>query len=204
MTREGLNSLIAEVQQRQSELNDVEVKTARGGTPKRWYEDNGPSGLSVSTKALPVTTNSRPTPCKSSRPRASRALRQCEAMNHERHELHERRNSPGKLESSKDQNQSDAERHNSLHWCELMQQAVDVYETVFVNIASRVTDNFANVHEAMAQRHKYLCEMKLGNARPFGHEITFVTKKHRPFMWYLVVNKQFSGKTGQLPSKATL
>jgi len=35
MTREELERLIAEVQQRQSELNDVEVKTARAGTPKR-------------------------------------------------------------------------------------------------------------------------------------------------------------------------
>ena len=38
MTREELERLIAEVQQRQSELNDVEVKTARSGTPKRLYE----------------------------------------------------------------------------------------------------------------------------------------------------------------------
>ncbi|MHB1559590.1 MAG: ATP-binding protein [Isosphaeraceae bacterium] len=38
MTRDDLQRLIAEVQQRQSELDDVEVKTARGGTPKRLYE----------------------------------------------------------------------------------------------------------------------------------------------------------------------
>jgi len=38
MTREELESLIAEVQHRQCELNDVEVKSARGGTPKRLYE----------------------------------------------------------------------------------------------------------------------------------------------------------------------
>lgn len=38
MTREELERLIAEVQHRQSELNDVEVKTARAGTPKRLYE----------------------------------------------------------------------------------------------------------------------------------------------------------------------
>ena len=38
MTREELERLIAEVQHRQSELNDVEVKSARAGTPKRLYE----------------------------------------------------------------------------------------------------------------------------------------------------------------------
>lgn len=38
MTREELESMIAEVQHRQSELNDVEVKSARAGTPKRLYE----------------------------------------------------------------------------------------------------------------------------------------------------------------------
>jgi len=38
MIREELESLIAEVQQRQSELSDVEVKSSRGGTPKRLYE----------------------------------------------------------------------------------------------------------------------------------------------------------------------
>lgn len=38
MTRDDLHRLVAEVQQRQSELDDVEVKTARGGTPKRLYE----------------------------------------------------------------------------------------------------------------------------------------------------------------------
>lgn len=38
MTREELESLIAEVQHRQSELNDVEVKSARAATPKRLYE----------------------------------------------------------------------------------------------------------------------------------------------------------------------
>jgi len=38
MTREELLELIAEVQQRQSELNDIEVKAARGGTPQRLYE----------------------------------------------------------------------------------------------------------------------------------------------------------------------
>ncbi len=38
MIRDELERLIAEVQQRQSELNDVEVKSARGGTPKRLYE----------------------------------------------------------------------------------------------------------------------------------------------------------------------
>ena len=35
MTREELLELIAEVQQHQSELDDVEVKSAQGGTPKR-------------------------------------------------------------------------------------------------------------------------------------------------------------------------
>lgn len=35
MTREDLERLIAEVQHRQSELNDVEVKSARAGTPTR-------------------------------------------------------------------------------------------------------------------------------------------------------------------------
>ena len=38
MIREELESLIAEVQHRQSQLNDVDVKSARGGTPKRLYE----------------------------------------------------------------------------------------------------------------------------------------------------------------------
>ena len=38
MTREELLELIAEVQQHQSELDDVEVKSAKGGTPKRLYE----------------------------------------------------------------------------------------------------------------------------------------------------------------------
>lgn len=38
MTKEDLDRLIAEVQHRQSELNDVEVKSARSGTPKRLYE----------------------------------------------------------------------------------------------------------------------------------------------------------------------
>ena len=33
-----LQQLIAEVQKRQSEFDHVEVKTARGGTPKRLYE----------------------------------------------------------------------------------------------------------------------------------------------------------------------
>jgi ATP-dependent DNA helicase RecG len=37
MTREELLEIIDEVQQRQSELDDVEVKAARGGTPKRLY-----------------------------------------------------------------------------------------------------------------------------------------------------------------------
>ena len=38
MTREELFELIAEVQQRRSELNDIEVKSARGGTPRRMFE----------------------------------------------------------------------------------------------------------------------------------------------------------------------
>lgn len=38
MTREELLALIAEVQDPQSELTDVEVKAARGGTPQRLYE----------------------------------------------------------------------------------------------------------------------------------------------------------------------
>ncbi|NLY01869.1 MAG: hypothetical protein GXY83_37765 [Rhodopirellula sp.] len=38
MNREELERLIAEVQHRQSELNNVEVKSARAGTPKRLYE----------------------------------------------------------------------------------------------------------------------------------------------------------------------
>ena len=38
MTREELLELIAEVQQHQSELDDVGVKSARGGTPKRLFE----------------------------------------------------------------------------------------------------------------------------------------------------------------------
>jgi ATP-dependent DNA helicase RecG len=38
MTRDDLQRLIAEVQSRQSELSNVEVKTARGGTPKRLFE----------------------------------------------------------------------------------------------------------------------------------------------------------------------
>lgn len=38
MTREELRQLVEELQQRQSELDNVEVKTAKGGTPKRLYE----------------------------------------------------------------------------------------------------------------------------------------------------------------------
>ena len=38
MTREELRQLVAEVQRRQCELDNVEVKTARGGAPKRLYE----------------------------------------------------------------------------------------------------------------------------------------------------------------------
>ncbi len=38
MTREELLQLIAEVRQHQSELDDVEIKTAQGGTPQRLYE----------------------------------------------------------------------------------------------------------------------------------------------------------------------
>jgi ATP-dependent DNA helicase RecG len=38
MTREDLQQLVAEVQRLQSELNNVEVKVARGGTPQRLYE----------------------------------------------------------------------------------------------------------------------------------------------------------------------
>ena len=38
MTREDLRHLIADVQRRQSELDSVEVKAARGGTPKRLQE----------------------------------------------------------------------------------------------------------------------------------------------------------------------
>lgn len=38
MTREELLQLIAEVQQHQSELDDVEVKSAQGGTPQRLFE----------------------------------------------------------------------------------------------------------------------------------------------------------------------
>jgi len=38
VTREELLQLIAEVQQLQSELDDVEVKAAQGGTPQRLYE----------------------------------------------------------------------------------------------------------------------------------------------------------------------
>jgi len=37
MTREELLALIAEVQDPQSELTDVEVKTARRGTPQHLY-----------------------------------------------------------------------------------------------------------------------------------------------------------------------
>jgi len=38
MTREDLQRLVAEVQARQTELIDVEVKSARGGTPQRLYK----------------------------------------------------------------------------------------------------------------------------------------------------------------------
>jgi hypothetical protein len=38
MTRDELRQMVAEVKQRQSELDNVEVKTARGGTSKRLYE----------------------------------------------------------------------------------------------------------------------------------------------------------------------
>ena len=38
MTPAELRILVEEVQQRQSELDHVEVKAAKGGTPKRIYE----------------------------------------------------------------------------------------------------------------------------------------------------------------------
>jgi ATP-dependent DNA helicase RecG len=38
MARKEVEQLITEVQKRQSELDSVEVKAARGGTPKRLYE----------------------------------------------------------------------------------------------------------------------------------------------------------------------
>jgi ATP-dependent DNA helicase RecG len=38
MTRDELRQLIADVQQHQSELANVEVKAARDGTPRRLYE----------------------------------------------------------------------------------------------------------------------------------------------------------------------
>ena len=38
MIKEELKQLISEVQKRQSEFDHVEVKAARGGTPKRLYE----------------------------------------------------------------------------------------------------------------------------------------------------------------------
>ena len=38
MTRKEVKKLITEVEKRQTELDSVEVKTARGGTPKRLYE----------------------------------------------------------------------------------------------------------------------------------------------------------------------
>ena len=38
MTPAELRKLVEEIQQRQSELDEVEVKTAKGGTPKRIYE----------------------------------------------------------------------------------------------------------------------------------------------------------------------
>jgi ATP-dependent DNA helicase RecG len=38
MTREELRQLIADVQRRQSELDNAEVKAARGDTPRRLYE----------------------------------------------------------------------------------------------------------------------------------------------------------------------
>jgi len=37
---EELRRLVAEVQRRQTELTNVEVKSARGGTPQRLYEEN--------------------------------------------------------------------------------------------------------------------------------------------------------------------
>ena len=38
MTPAGLRKLVEEIQQRQSELDDFEMKAAKGGTPKRIYE----------------------------------------------------------------------------------------------------------------------------------------------------------------------
>jgi ATP-dependent DNA helicase RecG len=38
MTRNELRQFIADVQKHQSEFANVEVKTARGGTPRRLYE----------------------------------------------------------------------------------------------------------------------------------------------------------------------
>ena len=38
MTRDELLQLIASVEQHQSEMGDVEVNVARGGTPQRLYE----------------------------------------------------------------------------------------------------------------------------------------------------------------------
>ena len=52
MTPEELRKLVEEIQQRQSELENVEVKTAKGGTPKRLYESlsafaNRPGGGAI-------------------------------------------------------------------------------------------------------------------------------------------------------------
>ena len=38
MTLEELRQLVADVQRRRSEFDNVEVKAARGGTPQRLYE----------------------------------------------------------------------------------------------------------------------------------------------------------------------
>jgi ATP-dependent DNA helicase RecG len=38
MTREELGRLVAQVRQPRAELDDVQVKAARGGKPKRLYE----------------------------------------------------------------------------------------------------------------------------------------------------------------------
>jgi ATP-dependent DNA helicase RecG len=38
MTHDELRQIIADVQRRPSELNNLEVKAARGGTPRRLYE----------------------------------------------------------------------------------------------------------------------------------------------------------------------
>lgn len=59
MTREELLQLISEVQQRQSELDDIEVKLAQGGTPQRLFEPRSAFANRVDAAVIPFRLDER-------------------------------------------------------------------------------------------------------------------------------------------------